>query len=567
MNVMAIQQGGVEEYDLVEHLKAAHAKSTFRSSARVKSQPFASSAGFQKIAGRSSKHSPPLILSKPCTMISSRSKRRRQLTTYSALMWVVALQCLLDFSSCVAADQNPASVDLVKNQQRNVLLICVDDLRPELKCFGADYIQSPHIDALAKVGTRFRRHYVQAPTCGASRYALLTGRYGPSSNGALFSRAAKINKDPSKVAPSMPAWLKQHGYTTVSVGKVSHHPGGLGGANWDDAAEPEMPLSWDRHLMPCGPWRHPRGAMHGLANGEIRTDPSKMDVFQSEVGDDEIYPDGLILGQAKTELKQLASDHAKPFFLAVGFIRPHLPFGAPAKYMQPYQDMTLPTIGAPGKPSGTTTWHRSGEFMRYNRWGKNPNEDSNFAIKCRQHYAACVSYADEMVGQLMAELKATGQAENTIVILWGDHGWHLGEHSIWGKHALFEESLHSPLIICSPKSSHPGQAIDHIVETLDVFPTVCELCEVPVAAKLQGESLVGLLNGQEESRSKQSAISYGKAKTIRTDRYRFIQHAKGEVELYDHQSNPTETVNIADQSPDVVAALQGLLKQRLKDRD
>ncbi len=163
----------------------------------------------------------------------------------------------------------------------NVLLLCIDDLRPELACFGVDYIQSPNIDALAARGRAFHRHYVQAPTCGASRFALLTGMYGPSGNGALFQRGGQLAKDPESFPASFPAWFRRHGYTTVSVGKVSHHPGGRGGRDWNDDATPEMPLSWDRHLLPTGPWKHPRGSMHGLANGEIRVRAGERDVFQA----------------------------------------------------------------------------------------------------------------------------------------------------------------------------------------------------------------------------------------------------------------------------------------------
>ncbi|MDA7496638.1 sulfatase-like hydrolase/transferase, partial [Akkermansiaceae bacterium] len=166
--------------------------------------------------------------------------------------------------------------------EKNILLICIDDLRPELKSFGVDYIHSPNIDALAKRGRAFTRHYVQAPTCGASRYALLTGTYGPGGNGALFARANKIKN------PSLPAYFRENGYTTVSVGKVSHHPGGRGGKDWDDDSKPEMPQSWDRHLLPSGKWQHPRGWMHGLANGEIRKNAKDMDLFQSIAGPDEI---------------------------------------------------------------------------------------------------------------------------------------------------------------------------------------------------------------------------------------------------------------------------------------
>ena len=137
----------------------------------------------------------------------------------------------------------------VSADRPNVLLICVDDLRPELSCFGASYVRSPHIDRLAAEGRAFHRHYVQAPTCGASRCALLTGRYAPSSgNNALFERANRIRKKADRVPTSLPAWFRRHGYQTVSVGKVSHHPGGLGGKDWDDPNELEMPDSWDRYL-------------------------------------------------------------------------------------------------------------------------------------------------------------------------------------------------------------------------------------------------------------------------------------------------------------------------------
>ena len=443
----------------------------------------------------------------------------------------------------------------------NVLLICIDDLRPELGCYGKDYIVSPNIDQIASQGRIFGRHYVQAPTCGASRYTLLTGQYGSRDNGALFLRAKQIAKDPTSVPPSMPGWFRSHGYTTVSVGKVSHHPGGRGGADWDDSGLLEMPVSWDRHLLPAGPWQHPRGAMHGLANGEIRTNPTAMDVYQSVDGLDSSYPDGLIVDESLQQLDLLAAEKAKPFFLAVGIIRPHLPFGAPAKYMDAYRDANLPPILHPQKPSGVTTWHRSGEFMKYNRWGRNPNDDADFATAVRRHYAACVTYADALVGQLLGRLDRLGLRDDTVIVLWGDHGWHLGEHAIWGKHALFEESLRSPLIIQYKGLKGPGERTDSIVETLDIFPTLCELSGLPVPSQLSGVSLKPYLD--DVSAKGHSAISYSKnARTIRTDRYRLIVHSKGAVELYDHNSPETETRNIADQNEDIVQDLTARLDKR-----
>lgn len=444
----------------------------------------------------------------------------------------------------------------------NVLLICVDDLRPELACFGVDYIKSPNIDKLAARGRVFHHHYVQAPTCGASRYTLLTGRYGPNSNGALFSRAGQLKSKPDAVSPSMPAWFRDHGYTTVSVGKVSHHPGGRGGKDWDQDDKPEMPLSWDRHLLPAGPWLHPRGAMHGLANGEIRKNAKDMDVFQSVEGPDTIYPDGLITNEALSQLDQLATKNGgKPFFLAVGIIRPHLPFGAPAKYMEHYRDIKLPPTPHPNKPTGKTTWHGSGEFMKYNRWKRDPNKDADFAIEVRKHYAACVTYADALIGRVLDRLDSLGLRDNTIVVLWGDHGWHLGEHAIWGKHALFEESLRSPLIVSYAGMPHPGKSTKSFVETLDIFPTICDLTGVKKPDFVHGVSLRPIL--EDVSAPGHPAISYGRGQTIRTQTHRLILQRNGYAELYDHRSPEAETVNIADKHPDLVAQLSKTLKARL----
>ena len=446
--------------------------------------------------------------------------------------------------------------------QKNVLLICVDDLRPELGCFGKSYIHSPHIDRLAASGRIFRRHYVQAPTCGASRYTLLTGRYSvKGGNGALFRRADQMRKKQQSIPPSMPAWFRQHGYTTVSIGKVSHHPGGRGGKDWDDDNNPEMPNSWDRHLLPAGAWQHPRGWMHGLANGEIRVNAGKMDVLQSVAGPDSIYPDGISIDEAVRQLDQLVTAD-KPFFLAVGILRPHLPFGAPAKYFEHYANATLPPIPHPAKPDGTTTWHRSGEFMKYNRWNRNPNNDAAFALKVRRHYAACVSYADAQVGRVLEQLKQSGAFNDTVIVLWGDHGWHLGEHSVWGKHTLFEESLLSPLIVSYPEIKQPGATTDATVETLDIFPTLCELTALPAPEFVHGVSLRSQL--ENPSASGHVAVGYhGKARTIRTKTHRLVVHNNGHTELYDHQSAEKETANIAASHQALVDKLSAQLSDRL----
>ncbi len=287
-----------------------------------------------------------------------------------------------------------------------------------------------------------------------------------------------------------------------------------------------------------------------------------MDVFQSVPGPDTIYPDGLITDESLRQLDLLTrAGSDPPFFLAVGLIRPHLPFGAPAQYLELYADAALPPIPHPEKPAGRTTWHASGEFMKYNRWNRNPNEDPEFAKRVRQHYAACVSYADAQVGQILQRLDEAGLRKNTIVVLWGDHGWHLGEHGIWGKHSLFEESLRSPLIIRCPGINQPGMATSSMVESIDIFPTLCDLAGLPQPKFADGISLRPLL--QSPDAAGHPAVSSHGARTIRTDTHRLIVHADGYVELYDHSLPDAETRNVAAEDPERVRRMLSRLNQRL----
>jgi len=446
-------------------------------------------------------------------------------------------------------------------QKPNILLICIDDLRPELKSFNANHIISPNIDKLAEAGISFQKHFVNAPSCGPSRYTLLTGQYGSAKNDALFLRAKEINYGNKTIKPSMPEWLKSNGYTTVSVGKVSHHPGGKGGKDWNDSTIIEMPNAWNKHLIPVTEWQHPRGVMHGLANGEIRENAADMDVYQSAIGNDYLYPDGAITDEAINQLKELTVKKNTPFFLAVGIIKPHLPFGAPKIYYDNYDGVSFPEIKHPQKPKERTTWHNSSEFMKYNNWGKDPNTDSEFAYQLRRHYAACVSYADAQVGKILDELKQTGADKNTIVVLWGDHGWHLGEYGIWGKHSLFEEALHAPLIIYDPRKKNNGAKSEAIVETVDIFPTLCDLVGIEIPDYTQGVTLNDIL--ENPNTKGHEAISYQtNATTIRTETHRLTLHNDGYAELYSYLNQDNESINIAAKKPELVKQLTHLLKTK-----
>ncbi|MCH2388924.1 MAG: sulfatase-like hydrolase/transferase, partial [Opitutales bacterium] len=226
-------------------------------------------------------------------------------------------------------------------------------------------------------------------------------------------------------------------------------------------------------------------------------------------------------------------------------------------------DAELPTVPHPKKPEGRTTWHKSGEFYKYKRDGMDPSTNADYSIQVRKHYAACVSYADAQVGRMLDRLDLLGIRENTIVVLWGDHGWHLGEHSIWGKHALFEESLRSPLIISYPGIPNPGKMSHSMVETIDVFPTLVELSGLPKAKHAHGVSLKPILESPNATGHDAYAYrSYGY--TIRTETHRLIAHTDGYIELYDHRTLEGETRNIADEQPEVVAELKAKIKKRFK---
>lgn len=444
----------------------------------------------------------------------------------------------------------------------NVLFISVDDLRPELKSFGAEYVHSPAMDSLVESGRAFKRHYVQAPTCGASRYSLLMGKYGTKgqlrNNNALMSVAGKADQEPF----SLPKQFRENGYRTVAIGKISHYCGGLGGKEWADPEKVEMPGAWDYSMMPTGPWKTPQKAMHGYADGKPRISGGSP-VQEHKEGDDLEYSDGWIAREALSQMDDLAGKK-EPFFLAVGLMKPHLPFACPKAYLDLYKDIKLPPIPHPEKPVGLSTWHGSGEFFG-NYVSDDPRTDPACADEMRKSYAACVSYADAQVAKILKKLDELKLSDNTIVVLWGDHGWHLGEHGVWGKHTLFEESLRAPLVIRFPGMEKSGVATDAIVETVDIYPTLCELAGLSIPKGLSGESLMPHLRNPEAEGDVALAFS-PKAETIRTSQYRLIRHQKKgkfAYELYDHSSPEGETKNLADVQPEVVTRLNAMLDEKM----
>ncbi len=448
-------------------------------------------------------------------------------------------------------------------ERPNVLFIAVDDLRPWLGCYEEGLEVSPNIDRLAASGRLFRRHYVQVPTCGASRCALMFGRYpghlpGDGGNEAIGKTAGK------QPHASLPALFREQGYRTISVGKVTHYPGGRGGKGWKDGPE-EMPGAWDLCVMPTGPWKSPEAAMHGYANGVPRTGGRKSPLSEFTGGDDKTYPDGWIAEEAVARLKE-ASAEGNPFFLAAGFIKPHLPFAAPRRYAGEVRSAVPPEPLSKDRPLFPSTWHPSAEFRRYRFNEGDPFESAEAAKGYRRDYLACIRYTDEQIGKLLAALDQFPAGKNTIVVLWSDHGWLHGEHGIWGKHCLFEEALHSPLIVRVPSQRHPGSASDEIVETVDVYPTLAALARIPLPASLEGASFVPLLADPEAKSDGVAVSAWQDKRTIRNDRYRLIVSAKDPeyAELYDHERDPGERVNAAAGQPGKVAELRRTLQDHLK---
>lgn len=305
------------------------------------------------------------------------------------------------------------------SHRKNVLFIAVDDLRPQLHCYGREEMVTPNIDRLAADGRMFRRHYVQVPTCGASRCAMLTGRY-PSQPGQYDNEAFETLPREGPAIASLPGMFRAHGYRTVSIGKITHSPDGR-----RDDGQDELPFAWDETGVPSGPWKTGWDAFFAYADGSTRIPGQTPATERADVSDDG-YPDGLIADAAIAELNEL---QGQPFFLAVGFFKPHLPFNAPTKYWDLYDPAVLPAATNPQAPMNVDpaiSLHKSSELTPRYTGLKEPGVVSEAEARNLQHsYRACVSYVDAQIGRVLEELDHLGLRENTIVVLWGDHGWHL----------------------------------------------------------------------------------------------------------------------------------------------
>ncbi len=463
---------------------------------------------------------------------------------YSILIWYV-LSCWVALPAS-AQSQNRLAPG---KKPVNVLFIAVDDLRNELGCYGQSHIISPHIDKLAARGMVFERAYCQQAVCSPSRTSLLTG-LRPATTKVTDLRTHFRNTIPAAV--TLPQYFRQQGYHTFSMGKIFHN--GL-----DDS------LSWSEPSW----WPASKGERYVKQENRDRVkNKEKGPAYESADAPDNAYLDGKVAEHAVEALKKVQNSR-QPFFMAVGFSKPHLPFAAPRKYWDLYDAADIKLADNPDHPRHMPeiALTNSGEMRAAYTIPPGVVGDT-LARHLRHGYYACVSFVDAQIGKVLTELQRLGLEENTIVILWGDHGFKLGEYREWGKHTNFELDARVPLLLSYPGMKQPGKKTNGIVELIDVYPSLCELAGLPVPDGLEGRSFVPLLESPEKpwkpaAFSQHTREFYKRDQypnrdvmgySVRTDRYRFTRWQRGPAgkpgeviatELYDYQKGPREKVNLA----------------------
>lgn len=484
----------------------------------------------------------------------------------------------------------------------NVLLICVDDLKPALGCYGDALARTPSIDRLAKRAVLFERAYCNQAVCSPSRNSLLVG-LRPQTLGIydLETNFRHARAD----GVTLPQHFKQHGYHTQSLGKVFH----VGHGNQDDTASWSVP-SWKPDAAAYalaesrpGAARRAQRAARANQNDAARANQggnqrrAKGAAYEAADVPDNTYGDGELGDEAIARLRAAAvgetadensspEDSAKgaPWFLAVGFVRPHLPFVSPQKYWDQFDRGKFELAKLQTPPSGAPSYapQFGGELRNYLDMPNSGRLDDELQRTLIHGYYAAASYMDAQVGRVLDELERLGLADNTIVVLWGDHGWHLGDHGMWCKHTNYEQAARIPLLISAPSAAlgaatgaATGVKSASFVESVDLYPTLCQLAGLPIPAGLDGRSFVDTLRDPSAPAREHATHVYPRVgpnqqkllgRAVRTARYRLVEWKafgaapeSAELELYDYTSDPLETENLAAQQPAVVAELRSLL--------
>ncbi|MGV3484318.1 MAG: sulfatase [Planctomycetaceae bacterium] len=451
------------------------------------------------------------------------------------------------------------------SRPKNVLFLIADDLNTRLGCYGDAHVQSPNLDRLAARGTRFDRAYCQFPLCGPSRNSMLTGLY-PDSTGIHAN--SQIFRQTIPTRRSLPQAFRLGGYFAGRIGKLYHYnvPNSIGTNGHDD------PGSWELELNPAGCDRLlEEGDIFSMVPGSFGGVVS----WYASPRADQYHTDSLLADDAVWVLERMAKERetnpeARPFFLAVGFYRPHTPYVAPKKYFEPYALDKMPYVPLeearkqhPDAPAAAL-----GSFRDF----QNEMTEQHHREAIQAYYAS-VSFMDAQVGRVVDTLDKLGLADDTVIVFTSDHGYHLGDHGLWQKMSLFEQSARVPLIVSVPELPQ-GKVVKEPVGLVDLYPTLTSLCQVPVVGGAQGQDLTPLLKDSSASgrgyalsqvsrnRPKNKQKGGGMGYSIRTPRYRYTLWGEGQDghELYDYETDPQEHKNLAD-LPEHAATVKKLRQQ------
>jgi len=434
----------------------------------------------------------------------------------------------------------------------NVLMIALDDLRPQLGCYGDTFAHTPHMDSIAARGVVFRNAYCQQAVCGPTRASLLTG-LRPDTIGVHDLNTSFRVRVPDAV--TLPQHFLNHGYHTENIGKVFHGNDVMNDRrSWSVDERLHQVVKREQYALP--------------QNHDPNNEWKKMAATECADVPDEAYIDGRVANDA---IQTIARLRDRPFFLGVGFTKPHMPFAAPRKYWDLFDRNRVPLPANPGRPAAigqfpVPAYSELRSYADFPDSGPIPEDKVREAI---HGYYAAIAYADACVGKVLAALDRHGLRDNTIIALWGDHGWHLGEHSHWGKTTNFEICTRSPLIVAAPGVGRSPASSTALVEFVDLYPTLAELCGLPVPGSLEGASMVPLLHQPDRTWKTAAFSQYPRRRqnpsqsttavlsgeimgyTMRTAHHRYTEwrpKAGGdplEVELYDRTRDPHETANVA----------------------
>lgn len=444
--------------------------------------------------------------------------------------------------------------------QKNVLFIAIDDLKPQIGAYGDATAKTPNIDRLASRGLLFESAYTNQALCSPSRNALLTG----IRPGTLGIYNLEVNfRHAAPDAITLPQQFIKNGYRAEAVGKLYH----TGQGNYDDVKSWSVP-----HTRPNAP------AYALPENQPVRTGKEKPGqrvrgaAYESAEVADDFYADGQIAKETIARLEAAKGREGTPFFIGAGFLKPHLPFVAPKRYWDLYDPSQLKLAEFQEAPDGVpeAAFRKNTELRSYKGRSDADSLSPEEQRKLLHGYYAAVSYTDAQIGKVLDALDRLGLAENTIVVLWGDHGWHLGDHGLWAKMTNFEQATRIPLIISAPGVTQPGSKTKALAQSVDLYPTLLELADVPApetTPKLEGQSLVAVLK-DPAAKVHESVLQVLPrngviGRSIRTATHRFVEWKKAgaaadtaEYELYDYTKDAAEKKNLSNDEPEVVAELK-----------